>query len=342
MAKFSKKDLRGALKKRIEESRNRAESYGSGGGSYYDPDKIAEVKFWTPKPGERMVDIVPFQAGSQHPDAKEGDWVYNVDFWVHYTDSYGPLICPTSTFSKGHPLHVPGCPYCTERSKLWREDYDRNKSLIDYLRARRRVIYNVIPYGKDEESEDEVLIWDVAHWFMERHLASLARDPRTGEDIIFVLPDEEGKTIYFEIKEEGKGRLAFMGHKFLDRDYSISEELLDQAYTLDELLVIPSMDTLKEAFEIDMNSPSSFPKDEGERYEEEEKPNRGRRIRREESEEEEQEEEPKGDFECPAGGEFGEDFNEYDECAECPLFDDCADSYEEMKKKERRARRRRR
>ena len=341
MVKFSKKDLKGSLRKRVEESRAKKDSYGSGGGSYYDPDRIAEVKFWIPKSGERMIDILPFQAGSQHPDAKEGEWVYNVDFWVHYTDSYGPLICPTSTFPKGHPLHVPGCPYCTERAKLWREDYDRHKSLIDYLRARRRVLYNVIPYGEGEDDE-AVFVWDVAHWFMERHLASLARDPRTGEDIIFVLPDKEGKTVYFEIKEEGKGKLNFVGHKFLDRDYDISDDLLDQAYTLDELLVIPSLDILNEAFEVDMSSPSSLG-GRSERSEEEAEGGgsgpRDRRVEKEESEEEK----GVGDVECPAGGEFGKDFNEYEECADCPLFDDCAEEFEELaKQKKRRISRRRR
>src|SRR4030067_1887156 len=203
-------------------------------------------KLWKCGEGEHLLDIIPYPAGKHDPKSKEGEWGYLLDIWVHYgigvnQDAY---VCPARNY--GQP-----CPICEYREEVRRQD-DYDEDLVKELTPKRRSIYNIICYNSEKEESKGVQIFDSAHWFMEKHISSLAKTPARGVGkstdsyIAFSDPDE-GKSISFTRKGT-KRNSEFLGHKFVDRNYIIPDEVLNTAFILDESINICSYDEIKNAF----------------------------------------------------------------------------------------------
>jgi len=75
---------------------------------------------------------------------------------------------------------------------------------------------------------------------------AIAED-ESGEPIQFPDPDD-GKRITFTRKGTGKANTQYLGHKLVDRDYKISDKLLNSTFTLDEIIVIPKEEDVEQAF----------------------------------------------------------------------------------------------
>jgi len=304
----------------------------------FDFKKAAGRKFWKPKEGTNKINIIPFEIKSkQHPEVASGDMEigeldYVMDVWAH--QYVGPdkvdLLCPKKTYGKH-------CPLCDEVSKLYDED---NKDAAKDLQASRRVLFNVQPIVRGEPGE--LMLFEVSHFKFMKELLDEANACTDGDDIIDFADIEEGKVIKFRaVPGDFKNSLDFKSFDFLDREEELSEDLIDEAISLDELLIVRSpaeMESLYYGNESD---------DEDDEEEQPPKRKKASRQRKEEDEPDEEEDEPdeeeslkekinkakkspdeekKTDSKCPAGHVFGEDCDNHKECRKCDIWDECDDA----------------
>lgn len=243
MAEDKRASMREALLKKTQHSYEHRDDSGQFKDIFVDSP---ELKKWKCKAGEHLIDIIPYIAGPRDPNTKEGEWTYVLILWVHYgvginQDGY---VCPARNYN------LP-CPICEYREELRKqEDYD--EELVKSLNPKKRSIYNVIVLDSEKEREKGIQIFDVAHWFMEKHLVSQAKIPvRPGEKVVMPYVPfsdlEEGKTVSFERKGEKKNS-EFLSHKFIDRSYTYPIEYAEAAYQLDAWIVIADYDEIKAAF----------------------------------------------------------------------------------------------
>ena len=201
------------------------------------------ASFWKCDAANHLIDVIPYKAGKFDPYTKEGKMTYVLDLWVHYSvgvneDSY---ICLSKTYNKP-------CPICEYQKELRnQEDFDENA--VKELNPKRRAIYNILCHDNDKEYEKGIQIWDSAHWNSERYFLELIRNPRHGGiDMSFSDPSKEGKSLSF--KREGKDmqNTRYIGHKTLNRDYELTDDVLNKANCLDELIHIPTYEEVHATF----------------------------------------------------------------------------------------------
>ena len=313
------------LKKRLKESNERA----SGGSGFFLPN-LENVSFWKCDSGEHLVDVVPYFAGENDPNTKKGDPAYVLELYVHYgigTDKRGVAVCNAKTYNKP-------CPICEHVNKMILDGEE--EEVTSPLKAKRRCIYNIISYDSGKEEEKGVQIWDVAHWFSENHFQGLARKPvrrgkSSGDPFIYYMDPEEGKTLGF-VKEGKQKSTKYKAHRFVDRDYSIEQDVLDTAHCLDELINILSYDEVYRLYwGVDSDGD-----------EEEETPSKKHSTKKEErkkkpvinedeegiDDEEEEEEKPKAKSKVKKNvcDDFGISPDDFEECESCDQWDLCVDA----------------
>lgn len=246
------------LSKATQRSYDTKDSFG-GGVSYLKKDK--KVPLWNCNDGEHLLDVIPYVAGSNDPNVKEGEPQYVLDVWVH--KGVGALqqsfICPQKNFKSR-------CPICEKQLQM-RKSGEYSDEEIKELNAKRRTLYNVFVWDSKEEIRKGVQVWEVSHFFFEKHLAELSKRPKGGGFIIFSDPDN-GKSISFKKKSKGQN-MEFLGHRFEDRDEEgeITDDMLESALCLDELIHIPTVKELQKAVE------EGFANED----EDDEKPSRGKK-----------------------------------------------------------------
>lgn len=237
-SKFSGK----ALLQRTEEAHQRINEYGKFG-RFYTARGEKPLKAWKCKEGEHIIDIIPFLAGSVHHQVREGEPTYLLDIWVHQKVGMdeNDVVCLARNYNEACPI----CEYINaQRLKkgLTEEDEDAFKS----LNPKRRCLYNIVCYDSTREEDRGVQLWEVAHFLFEKKILSVARNPRGGGFVPFSSPDT-GKSIYFEREGSGITNTQYLGHKFIERQNRVSDEILEDAYVLDELIIKLSYDEIKEA-----------------------------------------------------------------------------------------------
>jgi len=106
-------------------------------------------------------------------------------------------------------------------------------------------------YDTRKDEEKGVQVFHTSNYLMEQILIELARVPvRAGkredlEPFILFADPKNGMSIQFKRQGEAQNT-RFVGHKFVKRDYEISEEILRSVYCLDDLIFVPTYDELKE------------------------------------------------------------------------------------------------
>lgn len=330
-------------------------SRDSGTGATIWNELAANATFWNCPEGDHIIDIIPYLAGENYPTTtgrKPGKAVYFLDIWVH--KGVGPngdqFVCPAKNYKKR-------CPICEEIERKIEEagDYEQVRKFVERYRAKRRSIYNVVVRDDGKEERKGVQIWDVAHFFMEKHLAKKSKDPRTGGYTFFSHPDK-GKNVYFE--KRGKRNQSFENHQFLDREKPVSDEELESAWVLDEMIHIPTYNEIAEVFnmadedeeegeaqedgstgddeyedadtgrQVGGRTASSKEEDEPEQEPEEKPAVSERRRKRQERKKKEEKADPENP--CPAGHRFGIDIDRKPECNNCEKWDPCADKADEL------------
>lgn len=346
MAKKSFRDIcneqKADLVKRHQESIDRKDE--GRGSTIFIPEKIPEgVTLWKHQKAEHVMDIIPYLAGPDHPKDPEGKLSYVVDLYVHR--GVGAMneqfVCPTYNFKKPCPM----CEYIT-RENLTKEQWRK-------VRPVRYVAYLIWVHDTPEEEAKGVQLLYCPHFFMEEKLDAQAKMPKGGAPIAFAHPDT-GKLVFFEIKtkgsyEDGEGNkresLSWEGHKLIDREEPIPDEILDQSFPLDSIIKMhPSYPEIYQAFygeEYKKGQEAPSLKEPEKKLDKERPtppteedlspPPPDERIS---PEEEEPKPDPKttektpsanGEIECPGGGEFGVDVEKLPECGPCKYWQECSD-----------------
>lgn len=315
MASAIQKAMQEALQKRMETSIATKDSGGKFKSIYMDNSK---VNFWKPEAGDLLIDILPYKAGDNDPICGVGEYTYILDLWVHYNIGVNDdqFVCIRQ--------YNETCPIC-EHVKTLRQMEERDDEIINHLKGKRRSIYWIISYSSKKDEDMGPQVWDVAHFYAESNILPIAKQPRGGGKIAFYDP-WEGKSIAMTLSGK-QMNTSYKGWAMVDRDYTISDKILGSLVPIDSLIRIPTAQELIEALGV-----------QNIRTSETTSPRRGKtetpmiqeqNIRGGEnpplahiSEKTE---------ECPAGGEFGADFNQLDFCPECPNYDDCAVKSEQDK-----------
>lgn len=349
-----RKEMKESLLKKTQDSYDHRDDTGMFKDIFRDD--IEGLLKWNCKPNQHLIDIIPYQAGDKDPTRKEGEWTYVLEVPVHGNvgvnqDSY---LC------LARYLRQP-CPICEYREKLRNQD-DYDEEEVKKLYPIRRVIYNIICYDDTKEEAKGIQVWLVAHFFMEKKLMAIAKMPARGSSgggyVSFSDP-EEGRSIQFE-RKGGKNNTEYLGHQFVAREgYTITNEILEQAFPLDQIIHIPTYEEVQKTFFVDtggeLESEEQQPETTQIEGEEPEPQPPSRRFRGSAPIPIEKEvEKPstvrdkgvktpaKTGPKCPHGGEFGKDCEELSECGKCEVWDDCsplkdkirADEAEKRKEKE--------
>jgi hypothetical protein len=275
-----------------------------------------QLPFWPCPDGAHVVDFIPYRVGSNHPRLPKGDFTYVLDVYVHKNVGVeeGTYLCMAKTY--GEP-----CPVC-EFIKEAKRGTSYDEQLLKDIKVTRRAIYNLVEITSDQTEAKGIQIWDVAHYYIEAELTVLAQDPRDATGSIPFADPDVGKSFSF-VKATPKGSPpSYKGLKFLDRKSPLADNLLLNSFCLDDLLIKPKFNDLREILE---KGVSSTPKTERN----EERPpvdsSSGEKI---------SDAPPSVSSEqCPHGHKFGEDCELFPDCLKCELYNKCADAYEALNKK---------
>jgi hypothetical protein len=231
-------DTQSAMMQRTEESARNTS--GSNKWRDYLVDDFTGTK-WKVSEEEHLIDIIPYLCGDQDPRFDPGTPTYFLDLWVHQRlgITEDAFVCPASNF-KGRP-----CPICEHLLKMRASGNFTDDELRD-LTPKRRVLYNIICYDTPKEEDKGIQVWEASYHLTENELVELARNRRGKGYVPFADPDV-GKSISFIRKGKGPGT-RYKGYTLEDRPEPISEDILDSAYTLDELIVVPTYEELAEVF----------------------------------------------------------------------------------------------
>jgi hypothetical protein len=251
----SREEITKNLQNRHKESYNSKDDSGKFG-SIFKSGLPPGFNLWKCSEGEHIIDIIPFLTSSLNPNVTNPgiDWAYWLDVWTH--GRIGPTedawLCNTRTLKS---QKCPVCEFQMELRKIMALDEIKNdKVLATRLEAEiksynpsRRGIYNIHVLDTPAEEAKGIQVWEVAHWFMEKYLAELSKIPRGGGYIYFADPDT-GKTICFKRQGSGGTNTTYLGHRLMDRQQPIENELIEQTWALSDHIKWPEYEEVFEAF----------------------------------------------------------------------------------------------
>ena len=253
------------LQKEYEESYNTKDDRGFALGSVFDMDLIKEmgIDIWRPDIGEHVIDVIPFYAGSQHPNKSEGLLTYKVDFWAH--QRIGSMndffVCKTNTWKMPDPI----CTYM-------KANYIEDKKQYSAIKSSRRCAYLIWCHDNQEQIDKGIQIFEVAHFFFEKKVAEIAKKPRGGGFTDWTHYDH-GNHVYWTIGKTGSYEDA-QGTKRDSKEYTafqllqretpqIPDHILEQSFALDEIIkMLPSDEEVSMAFFGSTTAPEEGPAQE--------------------------------------------------------------------------------
>jgi hypothetical protein len=282
------KSRRAMFKKGLEQAAKRSyETRDSFGESSDYFKKGVKIQKWVPKDGDHIVNIIPYIAGENCPNQTEGYATHVLDIWVHQRvgPSSSSHICLAKNFKKP-------CPLCDLQREM-RKDGGFSEEDIKALQPKRRTLYNLVVLDSVDEERKGIQVWEVSFHFMEKHLAQLAKNPKGGGFVPFQDPDT-GKSVVWTIEGKGGYNKEYVGHRFVDRDSEVTDEQLEEAHTLDEIIHIPDYKELQKVAETVRGSVENEDDDQNEEPEEPKRKVKGKAKAEPEPEEEDlgEEEEP--------------------------------------------------
>jgi hypothetical protein len=240
-----------ALQNDYEESYNTKDDRGFALGSFFDLELVKDlgVEIWRPDIGDHIIDVIPFYAGKNHPVKEEGQLTYKVDFWGH--QRIGPMndffVCKANTWKLPDPI-------CT-----WmKQNYIEDKKQYNAIKPSRRCGYLVWVHDNDEQEQKGIQIFEVSHFFFEKKVAEISKQPRGGGFIDWTHYDT-GRHVYWGIAKTGsyedaggtkRDSIEYSGFQLIPRETpKIPDHILEQSFALDELINMrPSDEEVSEAF----------------------------------------------------------------------------------------------
>lgn len=329
-----RKQMKDEMATRLQDSYNSKDDSGKFK-SIFIKDAVGNIPKWKCSEDEHFINIIPYFAGKNNPNVKEGKLTHNLDIWVHgkvgiNEDSY---ICLARSYGKK-------CPICDEQAEIRKQD-DYDEKYAKSLNPSRRVIYNIECLDNDKEVKKGLQLFDVSHYLFGKELEEIAKKPRGGGFILYGDPDE-GKIVFFRKAGSGPTNTKYSAFKFEDRDEPITDELLDSALVLDNIIHIPTYEEVYNAFH-GCDVDSELNEDElAERRSESQyndsaidtpatdtgsrRPaSRNTEVKKEEPKKEETA--PSGEFVYPCTGSC--DFGTFDACENCPDVAECEAEFNE-------------
>jgi len=187
---------------------------------------------WKPKSGKHLIDIIPYEATDKRPDFdEENPFEYKYEVPVHSRIGVNKefFVCLRHFGQE--------CPLCEYADSLMHSGRKEEAKLI---KAKNRVLYNIVVLSDKDENKKGVQIWETSSWLVEEKILAIAEDPRdTEKKIQFTSPDETGKSIAFTMKMQGSGAdttVEMKGWRFVDRDEAIDDAYLEEAFILEDLI----------------------------------------------------------------------------------------------------------
>lgn len=206
------------------------------------------TQFFSPKKaGTYRLEIIPYEVpanpkGGQNPNAQVGELHYERTYFAHRgigadEKSY---VCPAKTAGKP-------CPICEHRKELMR-DKDADEDLIKALAPKQRQLWNIYDHG---DSEKGVQIWDVSFHLFGKQLKATINNADEDDGWEYFADPADGLTLRVGMEEK-----SFAGNSFLEaasigfkaRKEPLSDEILDAAQPLDDLLILVEYSKLKSIF----------------------------------------------------------------------------------------------
>ena len=145
--------------------------------STYSPTYLKNAKklsFWQCKDGNHLIDVIPYIAGPNDPNANEGDPVYVLDVWVHRGVGavQKDFVCPSKNFNKR-------CPICEKQMEM-RKSGKYSDEEIKGMGPKRRTLYNIVCWDTGDDMKKGVQVWEISHFFFENHIAEISKRPKKG------------------------------------------------------------------------------------------------------------------------------------------------------------------
>lgn len=230
-------------------------------GTIFIKEQIPEgIGMWVPDVGEHSIDAIPFFSGPDHPEGE------NKLFWYIFLQDHtriGPLddafVCPAFTFRKPCPVEE-----YLARNRLPKEEWS-------IIKAKDRDILFVWVHDNVEEENKGIQIWYCPDFFFGSKIDKISKRPKGGGIIPFWDVDE-GKTICFSIEKKGKDNIEYVGHRFIDREQPIPDNIIEQIFPLDRAIKWnPSYEEIDKALKGQVKKTSQTPTEES-TLEEQKKP----------------------------------------------------------------------
>jgi hypothetical protein len=317
------------LAKRTEESYRSKDDSGRFK-SIFEPSKMGGITRWKPSEDDHSINIIPYFAGKNNPKVKEGKSTYFLDLFVHSRvgvneDSY---VCLNRNYGQK-------CPICEHQAQL-RKEGDEDEEYIKSLNPTRRAIYNIEVLDNPKEKAKGVQLWEVSHFLFEKELAELAKKKSGGGFVYFSTPDtEEGRIVSFRRKGEGKAT-KFPALSFEEREEPVSDEVLDAARCIEDLIHIPTYEEVYAAAFPETSKETAKKKEDDDddrpvRKTEDDDDDRPVRKREDDDEKDVPEKVEEVEGECPIGQVFGKEFDEFENCDNCKVREACKEKYNELR-----------
>lgn len=195
------------------------------------------------KVGKASLDIIPYTVGKGNPNADEDMLYWERLFWVHR--NVGPnqntYICPAKTANKP-------CPICDDRARILRSDPDeQDMETMKNLAPKEWLITQFI--DRNNEDKGIQLLPLSYHRFANTVQEGAAAGDEDDHWENFWHP-VGGKTLRVQWGEDSIGRQKFIRALtvlFKDRE-DLEDDVMDQAFCLDDLLIIPDYKKLKAVY----------------------------------------------------------------------------------------------
>jgi hypothetical protein len=227
-------------------ARKRTETHTTGfaSKSFRLPEGVKQ--FQIKKAGAHRFDIIPYILKVESPFADIGKPHYERTYHVHRgigADS-DTVVCPKKTFGKP-------CPICDARARMMKDE-DADEELIKSLGPKERQLFQVI--DAREPSEGIQILEMSYHLFgrvLDTRLRSIEEEDEDEQDHEYFSDPETGYLIRASFEEKQFARTTYYectSIDFKDRKEQYENDIIEESYCLDDMLIEMSYDDLKKLF----------------------------------------------------------------------------------------------